>query len=429
MKCKSLSLSIALLLCLMIMPMLISNTAFAGVGCGSNWMGDTSGDTDFYVSKNQNQAATGTSSNGQAAPSKPTVALGQTANVNRNATIQSISPDKTGPGVPGSVIVWTAAASNPNNEKMLYRFLLLGPATSGVAKDETGWIEGNSWTWTTTEADAGENQIEVQVTRAGSAGLEDRRTQSYIIGTANANAVTVAPSSAVSTATSGIVSSTDTSTTGTVSSASTETGSTTGTTSTVSTASTTTAIAEDGHPESKTGSPISDRPRVAPDEIRIEVPTTSGPNMQMPDTKPIPLNTPSSGQGIMDPAAASAQQTAAAPEEPKYMEVEGKWTIKLQDNGMTLNPLTIIQTDGSVMGMGTLNEKSNKIQVSAKGSVSENSMDLDVWTVVSEFGNKIDERITLDLVKVDRTISGSYEMYSGEDLISQGNATATRFAS
>lgn len=111
------------------------------------------------------------------------------------------------------------------------------------------------------------------------------------------------------------------------------------------------------------------------------------------------------------------------------MEVEGKWTIKLQDNGMTLNPLTIIQTDGSVMGMGTLNEKSNKIQVSAKGSVSENSMDLDVWTVVSEFGNKIDERITIELVKVDRTISGSYEMYSGEDLISQGNATATRFAS
>jgi hypothetical protein len=151
--------------------------------------------------------------------------------------------------------------------------------------------------------------------------------------------------------------------------------------------------------------------------------------MQMPDTKPMPLNAQSSGQGIVDAATASQQQTAAASEEPTYMEVEGKWTIKLQDNGMTLNPLTIIQTGESVMGMGTLNEKSSKIQVSAKGSVSENSMNLDVWTVVSEFGNKIDERITLDLVKVDRTISGSYEIYSGEDLIGQGNASATRFAS
>jgi hypothetical protein len=419
MKCKSLSISTALLLCLMVMPMLISNTAFAGVGCGSNWMGDTTGDTDFYVSKNQNQGVSSTSSDGQGVSSKPAVALGQAVKANKNATIESISPDKPGPQSPGSVIVWTAAASNPNNEKMLYKFLLLGPATGGVVKDETGWVEGNSWTWTTTEADAGENQIEVQVTRAGSAGFEDRRTQNYIIGTANANAGIVAPSSAVSTATSGILSNTDTSSSAAVSSAS---------ASTASTTSTTTNIAEDGHPESKTGSPISDRPRVAPDERTVEVPTTSGPNMQMPDTKPIPLNNPSSGQGIVDPAA-SAQQTAAAPEEPKYMEVEGKWTIKLQDNGMTLNPLTIIQTEGSVMGMGTLNEKSSKIQVSAKGSVSKNSMDLDVWTIVYEFGNKIDERITLDLVKVDRTISGSYEMYSGEDLISQGNATATRFAS
>lgn len=404
MKCKSLSLSIALLLCLMTMPMLISNTAFAGVGCGSNWMGDTTGDTEFYVSKNQNQATSGTSSDGQAVSSKPALALGQTANANKNATIENLSPDKPGPQSPGSVIVWTAAASNPNNEKMLYRFLLMGPATDGAVKDETGWIEGNSWTWTTTESDIGENQIEVQVTRAGSSGLEDRRSQSYVIGTGNANAETVAPSSGVSTApSSGIVSNTDT---GTI-----------------------TPNVDDSHPESRTSEPISDRPRVAPDERKVEVPTTSGPNMQMPDTKPITLNTPSSGQGIVDAATASQQQVAVAPEESKYMEVEGKWTIKLQDNGLTLNPLTIIQTGGSVMGMGTLNEKSSKIQVSAKGSVSENSMDLDVWTVVSEFGNKIDERITLDLVKVDRTISGSYEMYSGEDLISQGNASATRFAS
>jgi hypothetical protein len=152
--------------------------------------------------------------------------------------------------------------------------------------------------------------------------------------------------------------------------------------------------------------------------------------MQMPDTKPIPLNTPTAAQGVAETAGVGTeQQTQVQPQEPEFMEVEGKWTVKLENDGATLNPLTIIQTGGSVMGMGTLNEKNTKLQVSAKGSVSSNVMSLDVWTIVSEYGNKIDERINLDLVKVDRSISGSYELYSGEDLIGKGNATATRFAS
>jgi hypothetical protein len=79
--------------------------------------------------------------------------------------------------------------------------------------------------------------------------------------------------------------------------------------------------------------------------------------------------------------------------------------------------------------MGTLNEQNTKLQVSAKGYVSKNTMSLDIWTIVSEFGNQIDKHVELELVKVDRVISGSYEMYSGDDLIGKGNATATRFAS
>jgi len=394
MKCKSLSLSIAVLLCLLAMPFLLSNTAFAGVGCGTNPLGDTSGDTDFYVSKNQNQGISSTSSTAQSSSAKPAVTLGEVAKANKNATIQSINPDKPSPQSPGSVIVWNVQASNSNNENMLYKFLLMGPATGGQLKDETGWIAENSWTWNTADADAGENQIEVQVMRGGSAGFEDRKVQSYVI--ASSSASTVAASS--------------------------------GTSST--SASAATSSVGEGHPESKTGEPISDRPRVAPDERTNVIPTTSGPNMQMPDTKPIPLNTPTTAQGVAETAGIGAeQQTQVQPQEPEFMEVEGKWTVKLENEGATLNPLTIIQTGGSVMGMGTLNEKNTKLQVSAKGSVSNNVMSLDVWTIVSEYGNKIDERINLDLVKVDRSISGSYELYSGEDLIGKGNATATRFAS
>lgn len=385
MKCKLLSLSIAVLLCLMAMPFLLSNTAFAGVGCGINPLGgDTSGDKDFYVSKNQNLGVSGTTSTAQSSPAKAVMTLGDVAKENKNATIQSINPDKPGPQSPGSAIAWTVVASNPDNEKMLYNFRLMGPATGGQLKDETGWIAESSWIWNTTKADAGENQIEVQVMRAGSAGFEDSRVQSYVIAE-NSDASSTSASSTASSA-------------------------------------------ANGHPESKMADPISNRPRVAPDERTRVNPTTSGPNMRMPETKPIPLNTPTT-QAVVETSDIGTEQTQVQPQEPEFMEVEGKWTVKLENDGVTLNPLTIIQTEGSVMGMGTLNEQNTKLQVSAKGSVSKNSMSLEAWTIVSEYGNKIDEHIELELVKVDRVISGSYKMYSGEDLIGKGNATASRFAS
>ena len=383
MKCKILSLSIAVLFCLAALPFLLSSTAL-GQGCGTNPLGDTSGDTDFYVSKNQ--AGSGLSSNAQSAPAKAAVTLGAVAKANKNATILSINSDKPSPQSPGTAIVWTVVASNPDNAKMLYNFLLKGPSTGGQLTDETGWTAESSWTWNTTDADAGENQIVVRAMRAGSAGVEDSKMQSYVIG---ANSQDAAASSAPSTPVSGTASS-----------------------------------AVDAHPESKTSEPIQGKPRVAPDEMSLINPTVSGPNMQMPDTKPKPLT-----QAVVETAATAQVQADVVPQEPEIMEVEGKWTVKLENTGATLNPLTLIQTKESVMGMGTLNERNTKLQVSAKGSVSRNAMSLDVWTIVAEYGNKIDKRIELDLVKVDRVISGSYEMYSGDDLIGKGNATASRFAS
>jgi hypothetical protein len=358
-----------------------------GEGCGTNPLGDTSGDTDFYVSKNQNQGVSGVSSTAQSAPAKATVTLGAVAKADKNATILSINPDKPSPQSPGAAIVWKVEASNPDNVKMLYNFLLTGPSTGQKLTDETGWIAESSWTWNTTDADTGENQIVVRAMRAGSAGFEDSKVQSYVVAAVtqkkDAAAVDVTPVA---------------------------------------------GTAVDANPESKTPDPISDRPRVAPDERSLINPPTSGPNMQMPDTKPNPLPQATT-QAVVETAAALPVQAAVVPQEPDIMQVEGKWTVKLGNAGATLNPLTLIQTKESVMGMGTLNEQNTKLQVSTKGSVSKNAMSLEVWTIVSEYGNKIDKRIELDLVKVDRVISGSYEMYSGDDLIGKGNATASRFAS
>jgi hypothetical protein len=378
------------------MPFLLSSPAL-GAGCGTNPLGDTSGDTDFYVSKNQNQGSSGVSSTAQSTPAKAAVTLGDVSKANKNATIQSINPDKASPQSPGATIVWKVEASNPNNEKMLYDFWLMGPATGGQLTDETGWIAESSWTWNTTDADEGENQIEVRVMRAGSAGFEDHKVQSYVIA-ANSIDVTPVASPAVAVVTSSDASSTS------VSSTESSTG--------------------EGHPESKTSDPLSNRPRVAPDERTPTVTTISGPNMQMPDTQPKPLT-----QAVVETAEIEPVQTEVQLQEPEFMDVEGKWTVKLENGDATLNPLTIIQTGESVMGMGTLNEQNTKLQVSAKGSVTKNTMSLDVWTIVSKYGNKIDKQIELDLVKADRVISGSYEIYSGVDLIGKGNATASRFAS
>lgn len=403
------SLSIAVLICLMTMPFLLSSTAFAGVGCGINPLGDTSGDRDFYVSKNQNQGVSGVSSTAQSSPAKAVVTLGDVAKANKNATIQSINPDKPSPQSPGAAIVWKVEASNTDNEKMLYNFLLTGPSTGRQLTDETGWIAESSWTWNTTDADAGENQIEVRVMRAGSVASEDSKKQSYVIAAVSQNgdaaAVDVTPVTGTAVASN--------------------TTSNTASTSVIDTASS----AVDAHPESKTSDPIQDRPRVAPDERPRTVTPISGPNMKMPDTKPTPLPQATTQAVVETAEPIQAEPVQVQPQEPEFMEVEGKWTVKLENGGATLNPLTIIQTGESVMGMGTLNEQNTKLQVSAKGSVSKNAMSLDVWTIVAEYGNKIDKRIELDLVKVDRVISGSYEMYSGEDLIGKGNATASRFAS
>ncbi len=246
-----------------------------------------------------------------------------------------------------------------------------------------------------------------QVMRAGSAGIEDSKVQSYVIAANSQNGDTAAvldmtpvASTAVAAVTSSNASSTSVSSTA--------------------------SSAVDGHPESKTSDPISNKPRLAPDERSRINPTISGPNMQMPETKPTPLPQATT-QAVVE--TATTMPVEVEPQEPEFMEVDGKWTVKLEKEGATLNPLRIIQTGESIMGMGTLNEQNTKLQVLVKGSVSKNSMSLDVQTVVAKFGNKIDKRIELDLVKVDRVISGSYEMYSGEELIGKGNATASRFAS
>ena len=392
MKFKIIIVSAVMFSCLMAL-LLVAISPALGAGCGTNPLGDTSGDTDFYVSKNQNL---GTSSGTSSGSSQAAVALGSTAaKAGQNVVIQSLDPDKPSPQSPGTSVVWTANVTNPDNEELLFDFLLEGPSTDGQQKDETGWIAGNAWTWNITDADMGKTIFEVRVKGAGSDGIEDSKTQSYVI--------------AVETQNSGI-GAVDTTLDAASNSAS-NTASKTASSKSI-----------DGHPESKTADINKNKPRLAPDEKPRTVPQTSGPNMKMPDTKPKQLD-----QGDTETTEVQVVQAQPETEEPKVMQVDGKWTVKLE-NAKSSMDLILIQTGERVQGSGNLNEATTKIPLIAKGSVSANSITLDVQTVVGEYVNKIDKSFQLDLVKVDRVISGSYEAYSGEDLTSKGNATASRFA-
>lgn len=383
MMCRRLLTSVAMLSCLIALLFSISTPALCQDNCGSNPLGDTSGDTDFYVSKNQGTPSSAAVSQ----PAKEAVALGSTASkANQSGLIQSLTASPGGPQPPGKAITWTAAATAAGGEQLLYDFWLKGPSTNGQLMEKTGWIGENTWTWNTTEADAGENQVELRVKYASSGDFDDRRTESYAIASATApaeqkNAATAATAPA--------------------------------------------SAAADSHPVSRTADSMKNKPRLAPDERPRVVPTNpSGPNMSMPDPNPKPpAGTGSAETGV---SVVETVEASPEPEEPKVMDMGGKWSVKLQDMAGSLD-LILIQAGETLMGSGTLNDQGAKIPVTAKGAVSGNSVTLNVATVVGEYVNQIDKRFTLELVKVDRSVSGAYVAYSGEDLTGKGNATASGF--
>jgi hypothetical protein len=402
MKSKILFLTLAMLFCLTAQLYALTNMA-SGAGCGTNPLGDTSGDTDFYVSKNQNLPTSDGSTPAASITGKAAVALGSSAAL--KATIRSLTPDKLSPQVAGTAVVWNVEAANPNNEKILYDFLLQGPATDGKLLDETGWTSGSTWIWNTTDADAGDNQIEARVMRAGASGFDASMTESFIVSAATQN------SGMAAVDTTPVASAEETSSVNDAANAGSNAATTGG----------------DGHPVSKTGDSLDSKPRFAPDEKPRQLTTstvglTAGPNMSMPD--PTPKSTSQTSAGTTTETQA---QTGSATAESTTMAVEGKWTVKLINAGSTVD-LFLVQTGGSIVGYGNLNEQNTKIPLTFKGTVSASTMSLEAQTVVDKYVNKIDKSIDLDLVRADKVISGSYEIYSGKDLMGKGNATASRFS-
>jgi LysM repeat protein len=153
------------------------------------------------------------------------------------------------------------------------------------------------------------------------------------------------------------------------------------------------------------------------------LPNPSPVNMGMPAPNPRPQN-PSNITTIGNVQVVAAPNKE--PAKPELPDLNGKWSTRFDGVGGRSMDLIFIQTDKRLMGSGTLNEGSDKLQLIASGSLEKNDLKLDVKTVVGDFINKIDKRYKLDLKLDNRTLSGSYDEYSGETFVAKGNVTLNR---
>jgi len=108
--------------------------------------------------------------------------------INNPPTIIILDADKLSPQSPGSLISWTAVASDPEKDPIYYKFISSGPGTGNQWKDMTGWIASNTWTWSPTSSDTGENSVGAFVRdgkHASEDDYDDYKGQYFVIGQVN----------------------------------------------------------------------------------------------------------------------------------------------------------------------------------------------------------------------------------------------------
>ena len=109
-------------------------------------------------------------------------------NLNQPPKLISLAPDKPGPQVAGTTIIWTAKALDLEQDTVLYRYFLDGQA-------KTDWSDGPNWTWITSASDAGSHSIEVRLREDGlhadADKYDDAGKQDYVISPGAASAAPV----------------------------------------------------------------------------------------------------------------------------------------------------------------------------------------------------------------------------------------------
>jgi hypothetical protein len=152
------------------------------------------------------------------------------------------------------------------------------------------------------------------------------------------------------------------------------------------------------------------------------MPNPSALSASMPAPNSKPQNPDTTTNGNVQVAAPSNKDSP----KPELPDLNGKWSTEFDGVGGMSMELRVIQTGKTIMGYGTLKEGSDKLQLTASGSLENNDLNLDVKTVLGDFVNKIDKRYKLDLMLDNKTLSGSYDEYSGKTFVTKGNITLNR---
>jgi protocatechuate 3,4-dioxygenase beta subunit len=84
-------------------------------------------------------------------------------NVNLPPVITSLASNVFSPQPIGATVQWRASAMDPEGNPVFYRYWIKGPATGGFWRIARDWSTDPTWVWSTSPADAGTSEIQVQV--------------------------------------------------------------------------------------------------------------------------------------------------------------------------------------------------------------------------------------------------------------------------
>jgi hypothetical protein len=145
---------------------------------------------------------------------------------------------------------------------------------------------------------------------------------------------------------------------------------------------------------------------------------------------------PSTSQGNAADSNIESQAAATSTNAAPKMDISGKWSFKLNGSANSSADVILIQSasfadDGKdrIQGYGNINENSLIIPLTATGSLSNDTLDLELKPGASDGASKLDKKYVLKMTLVKKVLLGRYEIYSSDVLSGNGNATATRSGS
>jgi hypothetical protein len=125
----------------------------------------------------------------------------------------------------------------------------------------------------------------------------------------------------------------------------------------------------------------------------------------------------------------AATSTVAAPK----MDISGKWSFKLNSTTNLSADVILIQSaswadDGKdrIQGYGNINENNSITPLTATGSLSNDTLDLELKPSASNGDSKSTKKYVLQMALGQKDLIGTYEIYASDILVGKGNATATR---